>query len=176
MAYFAKLDENNIVTHVVSVKDNECVDVNGVETDEQGQNFLRFVHKEPNAIWKQCSYNTRNGVHTTWDVNGTIVSQSEEKSLRGNFPTIGYSYDEALDIFVSSKEYPSWILHTEASTDLYKKYDWRAPIDPPTIHVKNDVMYLTEWDESNQRWTAYLIDDNEIQYVWNASTLAWDLL
>ena len=32
------------------------------------------------------------------------------------------------------------------------------------------------WDESNQRWTAYLIDDNEIQYVWNASTLAWDVL
>ena len=165
MAYFAKLDENNIVTHVVSVKDNECVDANGVETDEQGQNFLRFIQKEPNAIWKQCSYNTRNDVH---NAGGT--------AFRGNFPTIGYSYNEALNIFVSSKEYPSWILHTEASTDLYKKYDWRAPIDPPTIHVKNDVMYLTTWDESNQRWTAYLIDDNEIQYVWNASTLAWDVL
>ena len=42
MAHFAKLDENNKVTHVSKVKDNECVNAEGVETDEQGQNFLHL--------------------------------------------------------------------------------------------------------------------------------------
>jgi len=55
MAYFAKLDENNVVTQVNSVS-------NDIATDETaGINFLKNLHNEPDAVWKQGSYNTRMG-------------------------------------------------------------------------------------------------------------------
>jgi hypothetical protein len=164
MAHFAKLDENNKVIHVSKVKDNECVDADGVETDEQGQNFLRFVRKEPNAVWKRCSYNTTFGNHS--------IDQS--KAFRGNFPSINYTYDETLDIFVPPKPYPSWVLYTGEDTDQIRKYSWQ----PPVVYVGNpdgtNTPYYSTWDELQGTWTAYMANDNETQYIWNNETSAWE--
>ena len=41
MAYFAKLDENNIVTQVHSVNDNVILDENNVEQEQKGIDFLK---------------------------------------------------------------------------------------------------------------------------------------
>jgi hypothetical protein len=178
MAHYAKLDNTNTVTHVVRVEDNECVDANGIETDNQGQNFLRFIHKEPDAVWKRCSYNTVHGEHQEKNENGDVVAVSTEKAFRGNYPTVGYTYDEALDIFLSPKPYPSWLLHTErdwAETG-FDQYEWKPPVEYPSVNKKGDVLWFISWDEPNQRWTAYLADDNEVQYVWNESTKDFDVI
>jgi len=78
MAHFAKL-ENNIVIAVHSVVNEVIKDSNGVEQEAIGIEFLRKLYNEPNAIWKQTSYN---------------------KNFRKNYAAIGYRYDEQEDTFV----------------------------------------------------------------------------
>ena len=57
MAHFAKIGTGNIVEQVVVVD-------NSIATNEQnGIQFLKNLYNDPNAIWVQTSYNTRNGVH-----------------------------------------------------------------------------------------------------------------
>ena len=64
MAYFAKLN-NNIVEKVESVVNDVLKDSNGIEQEQLGINFLKTLYNEPNAIWKQTSYNTQAGVHSS---------------------------------------------------------------------------------------------------------------
>ena len=84
MAYFAKLDENNVVTDVIVVS-------NDVATNEEaGVSFLRDLYKEPTANWKQTSYNS---------------------TTRKNFAGVDFTYDPVRDAFISPKPYDSWILN-----------------------------------------------------------------
>ena len=122
MAHFAKLGEGNIVTtvHVVS---------NDVATTEQaGIDFLKELHKEPNAVWKQTSYNTFGGVHK---LGGT--------SLRKNFAGVGYTYDEAKDAFIPPTDYPSWTLNEETC-------HWEAPV----VYPDDGKDY--QWNETTKQW------------------------
>ena len=81
MAHFAKL-ENNIVIAVHSVVNEVLKDSNGVEQEAIGIEFLRKLYNEPNAIWKQTSYN---------------------KNFRKNYAAICYRYDEQEDAFIPPK-------------------------------------------------------------------------
>jgi hypothetical protein len=63
MASFAKIDSNGKVIQVVSVANQVLYDSNGVEQEEIGIQFLKNLFNEPDAIWKQTSYNTMNGIH-----------------------------------------------------------------------------------------------------------------
>jgi hypothetical protein len=58
MASFAKLNSANIVITVESVINEVLKDSNGVEQEQLGIDFLRTLYNEPNAVWKQTSYNT----------------------------------------------------------------------------------------------------------------------
>ena len=100
MASFAKLDNNNIVTIVVSVVNDVLKDSNGIEQESIGIEFLKTLYNEPNAIWKQTSYNTSGGVHK---LGGT--------PFRKNHAGIGMIYDETRDAFIALKPYNSWILN-----------------------------------------------------------------
>jgi hypothetical protein len=128
MATFAKLNSENIVLTVESIHNNELLD-NGVELEEKGIQFLKTLYNEPNAIWKQTSYNTHGGVHN----NGGIP-------LRKNHAGIGYTYDQTRDAFISPKPYNSWILNE--STCL-----WEAPVAMPPL---DDKKYY--WDEESLSW------------------------
>ncbi|NBW14997.1 MAG: hypothetical protein EBR82_44050 [Caulobacteraceae bacterium] len=77
MAHFAELDENNIVTKVVVVNNDELL-VNGVENESRGIEFLEllFHHRR----WKQTSYNG---------------------NIRGRYAGIGMKYDAVADEFVA---------------------------------------------------------------------------
>lgn len=76
MAHFAELDENNNVTQVIVVHNNELL-VDGVETESKGVDFLEslFGHRR----WKQTSYNG---------------------NMRGRYAGIGMKYDSERDEFV----------------------------------------------------------------------------
>jgi len=108
MAHFAQLDENNVVTQVVVINNNELLD-NGVEREEKGINFCKSIFGS-NTVWKQTSYN---------------------KSFRKNYAAIGYAYWPSIDAFVALKPYPSWVLDENAQwqapvpmPDDGKSYYW----------------------------------------------------
>jgi len=127
MASFAKI-ENNIVIAVHSVVNEVLKDSNGVEQESIGIQFLKNLYNEPNAIWKQTSYNTVGGVHL---LGGT--------PFRKNHAGIGYTYDENRNAFISPKPYNSWILNE--TTCL-----WEAPIARP-----NDGNRY-KWNEEILNW------------------------
>jgi hypothetical protein len=133
MASFAKI-ENNIVTTVVSVVNEVLKDSNGIEQENIGIDFLKTLYNEPNAIWKQTSYNTNGGVHS---LGGT--------SFRKNYAGIGYTYDLQRDAFIPPKPFNSWVLNEDTCL-------WNAPVAYP----QDDNMYT--WNESTLSWD--LLDNN----------------
>ena len=130
MASFAKI-ENNIVITVVSVVNEVLKDSNGIEQETIGIEFLKTLYNEPNAIWKQTSYNTNGGVHS---LGGT--------PFRKNHAGIGYTYDETRDAFISPKPFNSWILNE--STCL-----WEAPVAYP---VDSNINNRYIWNEEILNW------------------------
>ena len=56
MAYFAKLNSNNIVEIVISINNAVITDVNGVEQEQLGVDFINQLYNT-NDTWKQTSYN-----------------------------------------------------------------------------------------------------------------------
>ena len=129
MASFAKLNSANIVITVESVVNEVLKDSNGVEQEQLGIDFLRTLYNEPNAIWKQTSYNTIGGVHNN---GGT--------PFRKNHAGIGYTYDSNRDAFIAPKHYNSWILNEDTCL-------WEAPVARP------DDNNIYSWNEENQSWT-----------------------
>jgi hypothetical protein len=133
MASFAKLNSNNIVERVESVVNDVLRDSNGIEQENIGVQFLRTLYNEPNAIWKQTSYNTNAGVHS---LGGT--------PFRKNHAGIDYTYDSQRDAFISPKPYNSWTLNETTC-------NWDAPVAYPTDGQRYS------WNEENQNWTLQTI-------------------
>jgi hypothetical protein len=131
MASFAKLNSENIVTTVVSVVNDVLKDSNGIEQESIGIQFLKTLYNEPNAIWKQTSYNTIGGVHK---LGGT--------PFRKNHAGIGYTYDSQRDAFIPQKPYNSWILNE--TTCL-----WEAPVAYP---VDSNINNIYTWNEEILNW------------------------
>ena len=128
MASFAKLNSNNIVERVESVVNEVIKDSNGVEQESIGVQFLRTLYNEPNAIWKQTSYNTKGGIH----VGGGIP-------FRKNHAGIGFTYDANKDAFIPQKPYNSWILNETTC-------NWEAPVAKP----QDSKIYI--WNEQTLSW------------------------
>ena len=157
MAHFAKLDENNIVTEIIVVS-------NDVATDEiTGVNFLKNLFKEPNAVWKQTSYNTKAGVHL---LGGT--------PLRKNYAVIGHSYDANRDAFIPPKPYNSWILNETSCV-------WEAPVAEPVTYN----MFYKDLQNNPLKNIAVDFDTHQIlktfdfnlfesdKYIWDENTTNW---
>lgn len=101
MAYYAFLDENNIVTEVIPGKDENKI-LDGLTPEQWYGNFRG----------QKCLRTSYNG------------------NIRGTFAGIGYSYNEDEDIFIAPKPYPSWVRngsYWEAPVSKpmdEKKYKW----------------------------------------------------
>ncbi len=132
MAYFAKLDANNIVTQVIVVSDEDTTDSSGVETEAIGVAFCqKLVGSGTN--WKQTSYNN---------------------SMRGNYAGIGMTYMEdvrtlgvaSTDVFIQQQPYASWIVGVGTA-------EWYAPTPPGEAPVLTSSEIAAgkyyEWSESN---------------------------
>lgn len=163
MAHFAKLnlDKEVLAVHVVANKDTS--DSQGNEIENIGAEFLEKIHGWDKNLWKKASYNTKEGKYYNQD--GTLGDQS--KAFRGNYPGIGYIYDENNDIFINKKPYGSWNLNISTAS-------WEAPIPFP----KNNEFYIIKWDELNQRWlgrNAEEIETPSTQYFsWNSNNNSWE--
>jgi len=130
MASFAKIGLNNKVIEVLSIHNNELKDSNGIEQEVNGIDFLTKLTGYP--VWKQTSYNTHGGVHST---GGT--------PLRKNHAGIGYTYDEDRNAFIPKKPYTSWILNEDTC-------NWEAPVAMPTTELEDNQYY--SWNEQTLSW------------------------
>jgi hypothetical protein len=128
MASFAKLNSENIVITVESVVNEVLKDSNGVEQEQLGIDFLKTLYNEPNAIWKQTSYNTNAGIHS---LGGS--------PFRKNHAGVGYTYDLNRDAFIPPKPYNSWILNESTC-------NWDAPVAYPTDGQRYS------WNEEILNW------------------------
>jgi hypothetical protein len=82
MAHYAFLDENNIVTEVITgIDETELIE--GLDTETWYGNFR-------GQTCKRTSYNG---------------------NIRKNYAGIGYTYDFDLDAFIPPKPFKSWILN-----------------------------------------------------------------
>jgi len=86
MAHFAQLNNENIVTQVIVVANQDIIDENGKESEQKG---INFCYNLLGGTWKQTSYNGK---------------------MRKNYAGIGYTYDEDRDAFIPPKPYNSWLL------------------------------------------------------------------
>lgn len=92
MAHYAFLDENNIVTEVITgVSETELIDG---KTPEIWYGEFR----EQKCV--RTSYNTYGGQHS---LGGT--------PFRKNYAGIGFIYDKKRDAFIPPKPYNSWLLN-----------------------------------------------------------------
>lgn len=139
MAYFAKLDKDNKVVKVERVADGSAA------TEAKGEAFLNRLYGT-NDVWKQCSYNTREGVHYTQTDVGPVSSEDQSKAFRLNFPGRNWTYDESADAFyaprpvINGQVCNSWTLNTS-----------RGMWEPPTPLPEGNPNIL-EWDEATTSW------------------------
>lgn len=102
MAHFAKLNEQNEVTTVVVISNDDLIDANGVEQEHLGISVCKKIFGE-NTRWVQCSFNSR---------------------IRRTFPAIGFIYEPTVDAFYSpNPPFASWSLNAN--------FEWEAPIPKP---------------------------------------------
>jgi hypothetical protein len=81
MAHYAFLDQNNVVTEVITgIDETELIE--GLDTETWYGNFR-------GQVCKRTSYNN---------------------NIRKQYAGIGYSYDPVADVFIAPQPYPSWSL------------------------------------------------------------------
>lgn len=107
MAHFAQLNDENLVTQVIVVANEDTADQNGVENEAIG---IEFCTNLLGGRWVQTSYNG---------------------NIRKNYAGVGYKYDADLDAFIPPQPFASWTLNADAQwkapvdypTDG-KRYTW----------------------------------------------------
>ena len=120
MAHFCMLDENNVVTQVIVVANEDTSDSNGVEVEEIGVAFCKKL-LGADTRWKQTSYNN---------------------NFRVRYAGISYLYSEELDAFIAPKPFESWVLNEETA-------DWESPVGPaPELtEAQVEARSFYVWDE-----------------------------
>jgi len=142
MAHFAKIGSNSKVIQVLTLKNTDMHDADGVEDEVIGQQYLETHNNWPAQMWIQTSYNTAGGVHKN---GGT--------AFRGNYAGLGYTWDEDNNIFWPKKPYASWVKHNSSVS-------WKSPIgDAPELteeqtsqNTADTHSWSYEWNESTTSW------------------------
>jgi hypothetical protein len=135
MAYYAFLDENNIVVEVIPGVDE---DTDGVDWEEKYGNYRGLT-------CKRTSFNTYLGEHYTEDSENPdvkVLSEDQSKAFRANYAGIGYEYNEEYDIFIEpiiDETYNSWVLNTD-----------KGIYEPPIPYPDDGLFY--NWDEDTESW------------------------
>jgi len=102
MAYFCRLDSNNIVVQIIAVDNEDVVDDNGVEQESIGIQFCKDLLGQ-DTNWVQTSFNA---------------------SFRKNYAGNGYKYDSTRDAFIAPQPDASWVLNETTC-------QWESPIPYP---------------------------------------------
>jgi hypothetical protein len=122
MAHYAFLNENNIVTEVITGVDENItqIDLDGTEIGGSSEAWEIFYGNLRNQTCKRTSYN---------------------KNIRKNYAGVGYTYDEDRDAFIPPKLFNSWLLDEDTCL-------WKAPVPIPEDgkdYIWNE--NKSEWEE-----------------------------
>jgi len=153
MAHYALLDNANIVQKVIT-------GVSETDTDNLPEEFasweLFYANECKFPKCKRTSYNTHANAHSD---GGT--------PFRGNFATIGYTWDSENQIFWPPKPYPSWVKNIAEAR-------WQSPIgDHPnfkSITSPEDI-----WPDNVDNSEMLTPNGDGNSYEWNETTLSWDI-
>jgi hypothetical protein len=128
MAHYAFLDENNIVTEVITGVDETVTktDIDGTEIGGSSEAWETYYGNFRGQTCKRTSYNG---------------------NYRKNYAGIGYKYDQDFDVFIAPQPYPSWKLD-------YTIYQWLSPVPRP----KDTEEYFWKWSEINLEWIQVPIE------------------
>jgi hypothetical protein len=125
MAYYALLDENNIVVQVTRGMDENDPLPEGATVDNW-EELYAIDWGYPSC--KRTSYNTLLGKHELGGI-----------PFRKNYAGIGDTYDPVRDAFYEPQPFPSWILNEETC-------GWEPPIPYPGNSL---------WDEETLSWKPW---------------------
>lgn len=90
MAYFAQIDNNNVVTQVIAISNTVCPDP-APENEQMGISYIHDVLQLP-GTWLQTSFNG---------------------SFRYNFASVDGTYDATNDAFIGLQPFASWVLNNK---------------------------------------------------------------
>jgi hypothetical protein len=108
MAHYALLNENNVVTGVITGKGE------GDLIDGQVVDWEAYYSTVTRTTCKKTSYNTSANTHL---LGGT--------PFRKNYAGIGYVYDPGRDAFYEQQPFSSWTLNEDTCV-------WEPPVPYPT--------------------------------------------
>ena len=172
MAHYAFINENNIVTEVITGVDEDIVqiDLDGTQVGGSSEAWEIWYGNFRGQTCKRTSYNN---------------------NYRKNYAGIGYTYDEQRDAFIPPKPYPSWELDEFSCL-------WNPPISYPNmdiIPIQYKLYNRYFWNENVINWVLqkpfeswqlsdeyyYYISpipypNDENNYYWNEETLNWELI
>ena len=128
MAHFAQIDSDSIVTQVIVVSNDDCLDAAGNESEAVGIAFCKSLLGS-DTNWVQTSYNN---------------------NIRFRYAGRGFVYDSANDVFYSPQPYGSWSLNTST-------WEWEPPVALPDDagydDMKNATVYVEyTWNEDTVSW------------------------
>lgn len=143
MAHFSKINKDNLVEQVIVIDNKHLLNDDGDEVEALGQAFIKDTLKL-DGDWQQCSYN---------------------KTIRGNYPAPGYTFDKAKDEFIPPAPFASW-------TYNYETHLWEAPVAHPDTPPKDqedqgDLFntgkdeYNYQWNEKDKKWDWVLVVASE---------------
>lgn len=136
MAHYAFLNEENIVTSVITGKDETDI-ISLPKGFTSWENFYLSINKEASKCIR-TSYNTLKNNHK---LGGT--------PFRGNYAGVGMVYDVDEDVFYLPKPYESWTLNNNTWT-------WEPPIAIPddAFDQEGNLSVNYEWNEKETNWVA----------------------
>ena len=135
MAHYAFINQNNIVTEVITGIDES-------NTDDLPEGYTSWedwylTQRPASTTCKRTSYNTIANAHSG---DGT--------AFRGNYAGIGFTWDETNDVFYPPQPYGSWTLSSN--------WVWEAPIDMPddgNSYIWNENAYQADTaDPKTEGW------------------------
>lgn len=139
MAHFAQINEDGIVIDIMKIND---------DYENDGQDYINNVCMIPGR-WIKTSYNTIGNTH-----------KYDGIPFRGNYATLGGTYDEERDVFLNKKLHPSMTLNEE-------NYQWEYAVPLPDKIVLPSEKILTD--------VPGRIIVKGCDYVWDENIINWKL-
>jgi hypothetical protein len=72
------------------------------------------------------------------NLGGRWIKTSYNNNIRKQYAGIGFTYDEANDVFIAPSPFASWVLNDN--------FDWQPPVEKP----QDNLFYI--WDEESLNW------------------------
>jgi|TARA_R110000744_G_C19089805_1_gene532260 hypothetical protein len=120
-----------------------------VDSESQGIQEIRNNANDQNLI-----------VAETW-------VDASDSSQRYNYAGKGFTWDANNNAFYNVQPFTSWSLNAN--------YEWVAPTPYPDKYTAPDgTQVWAAWQEDNLRWVSHN-ENEEVNYIWNPTTLIWDI-